>query len=91
MKRSGHRSIEGVRTYEREDVNANVAVSNALSCPTKSSASDSGTYVGDVDDATLVAACVDYEKSSIPNLDIGGILHGATVKGDVHIRVATRK
>ena len=47
----------------------------------------------DVDDATLVAACVracvracvDYEKSSIPNLDIGGILHGATVKGDVHI------
>ena len=36
MKRSGHRSIEGVRTYQREGVNANVAVSNVLSGATYS-------------------------------------------------------
>ena len=90
IRRSGHRSIEGVRTYQREDVDANVAVSNALSCATKSSASDSATYV-DVDDATLVAACEDYEKSGISNLDISGILQGATVNGGVHIHISTRK
>ena len=31
MKRSGHKSIEGVRTYQREDKNEKSAVSNVLS------------------------------------------------------------
>jgi hypothetical protein len=67
-----------------------VAVSNALSCATQSSVPDSATFV-DVDDATLFAACVDYEKSCIPNLDISGILQSATVNGGVNIHISTRK
>jgi integrase len=31
MKRSGHRSIEGVRTYQREDMNEKTVVLNVLS------------------------------------------------------------
>lgn len=88
MKRSGHRSIEGVRTYQREDVDANVAVSNVLS------GQDTSTDVAallDSDDQSLVNACVEYEKSVNLNVDLGGILHGGTVHGDVHIHITTSK
>jgi integrase len=52
MKRSGHRSIEGVRTYRREDASVNTLVSNVLSGASTSN-SDS---VLDIDDETLVNA-----------------------------------
>ena len=32
MKRSGRRSTDGVRAYQREDTNRQVEVSNALAC-----------------------------------------------------------
>ena len=86
MKRSGHRSIEGVRTYQREDVNANVAVSSILSGATNASA-----VFDDVDDETLVNACVEYEKSVNSNLDLSGMLQAASVHGNVHININISK
>ena len=86
IKRSGHRSIEGVRTYQREDVNANVAVSSILSGATNASA-----VFDDVDDETLVNACVEYEKSVNSNLDLSGMLQAASVHGNVHININISK
>ena len=84
MKRSGHRSIEGVRTYRREDVNEKTVVSNVLSGVTNS------FEMSPVDDEALVNACIDCEKSLSSTVDFGGILQGATVE-NVNINITINK
>jgi hypothetical protein len=91
MKRSGHRSTDGVRAYQKEDTNRQVDVSNALACSNslvvhsaqKLSDSSNDTTVrkdsiniGE-EDSVLVNACIDYERSQ-SHIDIGGILQGGT-------------
>ena len=79
MQRSGHRSVEGVRAYQREDPNNKLAVSNVLSCSKSGLAScidktiavSSSSSVSkkvdlnmaDDDDLMLAKACDDYEKN----------------------------
>ena len=45
----------------------------------------------DVDDETLVNACVEYEKSVNSNLDLSGMLQAASVHGNVHININISK
>ena len=42
-------------------------------------------------DETLVNACVEYEKSLYSNIDLSGMLQGATAHGEVHININTGK
>ena len=84
MKRSGHKSIEGVRTYQREDKNEKSAVSNVLS-----GISDC-FEITSVDDEALVNACIDYEKTVNPTVNFGGILQGANVQ-NVSINININK
>ena len=94
MKRSGHRSTDGVRAYQREDTNRQVEVSNALACSNSlvvhsaqnlSDSSNDTTVRNDSininiseEDSVLVNACIDYERSQ-SHIDIGGILQGGTI------------
>ena len=92
MKRSGHRSIEGVRAYQREDPNNKIAVSNVLSCSksvvpsscqknvvsSSSCVSNNVELNKDDDDwLLLMKACEDYEKS-VSNIHLGGIFQEAS-------------
>jgi len=61
MKRSGHRSIEGVRTYQREDPNEIVRVSGVLSSSSSTITEQSDTVD---DDLLLVKACEEVEKNT---------------------------
>ena len=87
MKRSGHRSIEGVRTYRREDASANILVSDVLSGASTTSNSD---LVLDIDEETLVNACIDYEEGASSTLDFSGLLQGASC-GTVNININISK
>ena len=103
MKRSGYRSTDGVRAYQREDTNRQVEVSNALACSNglvvhsaqKLSDSSNDTTVRNdsinisEEDSVLVSACIDYERSQ-SHIDIGGILQGGTVQ-TVNINIVNNK
>ena len=89
MKRSGHRSVEGVRSYQREEVDGELKVSNALSSSAsvvratteKSSIGNCEIEInGSIteEDMLLVNACVDYERT-LSQITVGGILQGANV------------
>jgi hypothetical protein len=103
MKRSGHRSTDGVRAYQREDTYRQVEVSNALACSNSfvvhsaqklSDSSNDTTLRNDSiniseEDSVLVNACIDYERSQ-SHIDIGGILQGGTVQ-TVNINIMNNK
>lgn len=102
MKRSGHRSSEGVRAYQRENASAVVKVSNALSSSrslvantgeASSTCNDQTDSVQSVDiseeDRLLVNACIDCEKRQ-SQINLGGILQGANV-GSVNINININK
>ena len=89
MKRSGNRSVEGVRSYQREEVDGELKVSNALSSSAsvvratteKSSIGNREIEInGSIteEDMLLVNACVDYERT-LSQITVGGILQGANV------------
>lgn len=93
MLRSGHRSIEGVRAYQREEPNSKVAVSNTLSssksvlpCSDKKaitvgSSSFNIDAANDPDDLMLVKACEDYEKRvSVSNIHLERVFEGAKLE-----------
>ena len=102
MKRSGHRSSEGVRAYQREDASAVIKVLNALSSSrslvantgeASSSCNDKIESAQSVaisdEDRLLVDACIDYEKGK-SQINIGGILQGANVES-VNINININK
>jgi hypothetical protein len=85
MKRSGHRSVEGVRTYKRDNPNETKVVSNVLAA--SKPVSDDGAAElesfalgGDVDDALLASILDDYEKTQQQqsSINLSGLLQGAT-------------
>ena len=105
MERSGHRSIEGVRAYQREDPKNKIAISNVLSCSKSVVPSSSQKNVAvsslscvsnniepnkdDDDDLLLMKACEDYEKS-VSNIHLGGIFQGASLQ-NVSINININK
>ena len=103
MKRSSHRSTDGVRAYQREDTNRHVEVSNALACSNSlvvhsaqkllDSSNDTTVRNDSIniseEDSVLVNACIDYERSQ-SHIDIGGILQGGTVQ-TVNINIVNNK
>ena len=104
MQRSGHRSIEGVRAYQREDPNNKIVVSNTLSSSKrgllssneKSIAVSSPTCISNNelnmdDDLMLVKACEDYEKIvSVSNIHLDGIFQGASLE-NVTVNISINK
>ena len=103
MKRSGHRSTEGVRAYQREDPSAQIKISNALSSsrslvPNTEEAliSSSGkteraeSIAISEQDRLLVNACIEYEKNQSSQINLGGILEGASVQ-NVNVNITYNK
>ena len=93
MKRSGHRSTDGVRAYQREDASAQIKVSNALTSSSSLVASTEKSLISIItiseDDRLLVNACIDYEKSQL-QINLGGILQGTTIQ-NVNINIKVNK
>ena len=48
-------------------------------------------YKYEVDFTYVVVRFVEYEKSLHSNVDLSGMLQGATVHGEVHIHINTSK
>ena len=95
MKRSGHRSVEGVRSYQRENPTDKIKVSNVLASSSTTVASsespsrDTEKNKESEDDLILVNACFASENS-LSQINMGGILQGANV-GNVHIHINVNK
>lgn len=100
MKRSGHRSVEGVRSYQREEASGQLKVSNILASSRtveKTSAKLTASVheeresnkAKSKDDVLLVNACDDYERS-LSQLNVRGILQGANIQ-TVNININMNK
>jgi len=85
MQRSGHKSIEGVRTYRRENQDA-LNVSNALNSKMAKEPVKNNTLTQDEDDLLLLEACEKYEEKTATAekqsnaVDVGGLFNAATLK-----------
>lgn len=79
MKRSGHRSVEGVRTYKRDNPNDTKVVSDVLAASKPvSDEQEIDVFGGDVDDDVLAGALDEYEKTQQSSINLSGLLQGAT-------------
>ena len=58
---------------------------------TKTLSEHTGVYKYEVDFTYVVVRFVEYEKSLHSNVDLNGMLQGATVHGEVHIHINTSK
>lgn len=95
MQRSGHLSVEGVRTYQREDPNDITRVSNSLitAATDECSAQESNVQTKDPvdDDILLVKACEEMEEIGATGINFGGInMEGANLS-NVSINISINK
>lgn len=94
MQRSGHRSLEGVRTYRREDQGDAMKVSNALNDTTMMKEGEkSSSQSQNENDQLLVTVCEEYEEKEreiSTEVSSGGLFQGATFN-NVQINVNISK
>ena len=92
MKRSGHKSLEGVRTYQREEGSETRQVSNVLASSKEVSMSTSNVQDEDGDDDDLLAnALNEFEKkSTMQSITLSGLLSNLTIN-NLKINVTINK